>query len=261
MRRWTWIVVAMAGAAVALAQSGGRDADSLPVATSLLAGFVTHAEGEVTIDGEKVDTDSGELYQLEDGEHAVTGEGRAEFTLCIGSFLRLGNESELAMVDAGMRSAEVRLVRGELLADVPFLVDEQVSKVWAGELMVELSRPGLYRLRMGGDGPRVDVLRGRAELDWRGAEARVGRGKSWALGTDGPRTGKAEDAEEAELMAWNSKRRKAWKKRSEEEDWDGMSQLDRMMLEMSWRRPRSPPPIQQPPAGGGGGGGSGPRKP
>ena len=122
------------------------DPQRAPAVISALAGFITFVDGDSELDGQAVDPAAGEKYQLGDGERLVTGQGRAELTLNIASYLRIGPHSEVEMLRAGFAAAQLRLYFGVVIADVGPLIDGETSSVSVGESEIRFEKPGQYRI-------------------------------------------------------------------------------------------------------------------
>ena len=105
-------------------------------------GMLNSFTGEVWINGVAAGPISAGRTTLEIGRAIKTGEGMAELLLTPGSFLRLGNHSELTLEAAGIPGVRVRLGTGEALIEV---LDLQAPIVLEQNGVTAVVRkPGLY---------------------------------------------------------------------------------------------------------------------
>src|SRR6266542_434720 len=87
-------------------------------------GVVNYIEGSAFINGRQVSSKnvgSTELYQ---NQILKTGRGKAEVLLTPGVFLRMGDNSELRMVSAGLTDTRVELLRGEAMVEATEILKE-----------------------------------------------------------------------------------------------------------------------------------------
>jgi hypothetical protein len=114
----------------------------LPSAGSARPGRLNAITGEVSINGVPVDPSSAGRVTLEAGRAIRTGQGMAEILLSPGSFLRLGNRSELTLETAGATEIRARITRGEGLVEV---LDAGVTLTMEQNGVIAIVRhPGLY---------------------------------------------------------------------------------------------------------------------
>ena len=245
MTRWTLLLLWSAfvvGAPPTAAAGEKTDSEaSPPAATSVLAGFLQHAEGDVAVEDEPADLASGRLFHLGEGKRLRTGDGRAELTLSIGSFFRVGPHSEVEMLEAGLQAASLRLHRGEIVVDVSSLVDQQTSSVLVNNNVFRFEKAGLYRLALAESGAiTIQVSRGRA-THTAGAEATtVTKGKSLLLDSNGgSEAGEAPSTRDEPLLAWSKERRKLLRQQERREGNDPFSnpEVDRELRRMRTNRP------------------------
>src|SRR5690349_19930772 len=102
-----WLL-ALAFAVPALAATGN--------ATVPVPGTVNYVEGYVASNGSQLH--SGNTTVLEANQMLDTKQGKAELLLIPGAYLRVGNESRIRMVAAGLADTRVELVRGSALLEV-----------------------------------------------------------------------------------------------------------------------------------------------
>lgn len=198
----------------AAAVQAGEEGGEPKAATSSLAGYIEYVEGEVRISGKTGVLKPEDGNHLFDGRRASTADGLAELTLSLGSYIRVGPRTELEMLDAGVRSAELRLHRGEAVVDIAMLIDGEVSSIWVGETQIAFEKRGVYRLAVGDNGvPALDVVSGRASVVANGRATKVRKGRSLARDAEDLFVETTAAGEpESELLAWSRERSEQSKK-------------------------------------------------
>lgn len=157
----SFLVAAAAMAGVAVAQSA---ADKYII--SAKAGGINYVEGSVvslTQDGVGSRAFKGDRLEVE--ERLQTGaNSRAEVLLNPGSYVRLGSNAELSIVDDSLDNLRLRVSRGAAMFEIFATKDFTVSVVTDGGDVV-LSRSGIYRVNASHAGTtKVEVFEGRASL-------------------------------------------------------------------------------------------------
>lgn len=152
---------------------------------SAMAGYVYHVEGEVLIEGKRIQPKPEDFLHVQDGQALTTREGRVELMLTPGSFLRLGPNSQFEMVDAGLLSARMRLHSGNAVIDL-FSVDDGENLVLeAGDSEIKFMSGGSYRIDANGDYAVVKVRNGQAKVSGQDLKPRkLGGGRSLTLPID-----------------------------------------------------------------------------
>ncbi len=152
---------------------------------SVRAGFVHHVEGEVDIDGKRVEAVKPEKlfsqpHRMKDGSVLTARDGRAEILLSPGVALRVANNSSIRLLAGALTDTQVELVNGSALLEVMGKVKENVVTLSYRDSRVVPRREGLYRL--GGDIPELMVYDGKADLTQAGQTRTLGRGRAVVLG-------------------------------------------------------------------------------
>ena len=78
-------------------------------------GSVNYIEGQVSINGQPVDTESIGSLALQPGQSLSTGNGKAEILLTPGVLLRVDDASSIEMVSASLTNTEVKLDQGRAI--------------------------------------------------------------------------------------------------------------------------------------------------
>ena len=130
---------------------------------SVRAGFLHHSEGEVFLAEKAVKHDPARKLHVEINEHLRTGKGRAEMMFALGTMLRLDENSELLMIDAGMTSASVRMISGSAIIDSAHVFDPDSLSMLSNETKIEFPEHGYYRIDARPDKPvTLKVFEGKA---------------------------------------------------------------------------------------------------
>jgi len=111
-------------------------------AGSARPGTLNAIDGEVSINGVRVNPISGATIALEGGGVIRTAQGMAEILLSPGSVLRLGNASELTLETAGTPETKAQLRRGEALLEV--LDPGGTLTMEQNGVTARVRNPGLY---------------------------------------------------------------------------------------------------------------------
>ncbi len=222
---------------------------------SAMAGYIHHVEGEVWLNDRAIAPKPEDFEHVMEGRRLRTGLGRAELMLVPGSFLRLGAESEIEMISAGLASAVVRLHRGALIVDLRTLFEDDSIAILIEDHEVRFRKTGSYRLDAGA-APALRVFAGRARVEGAGEGFNVKAGQRCDLASGAAQ--KAAKADADELEEWSGERGEllaVMSEKARKERWDGMSEAERAMLRMILYRPRPPassqgPQPRMPPANG-----------
>ena len=105
---------------------------------------------------------------LERGDVVRTGlDGRVEMLLNPGSYLRIGENSEIELTDNSLDNLEVRLVQGTAIVEVTGADDTQLLiNITTPHTRLAIVRRGLYRVNViPGDTTELIVRKGRVMLD------------------------------------------------------------------------------------------------
>lgn len=209
---------------------------------SVMAGYINQVHGEALLDGEPVSTNPADLVHVRDGERLETKSGRVEIMLYPGSFMRVAPNSTVEMVNAGLLSAELRLVRGAAVIDLDELLEDDAVVVHAAEQgRVVALGSGVFRLDVPASGPaRVRTLSGKAAVAVDGSTTVVKKGKE--MGLAGGAAPAKTSAQPDELDKWQAARHQETKiaaanQRKKKGRQGGLDALDREILGMDQRRP------------------------
>ncbi len=124
-------------------------------------GTVLYVEGAVFLKDAPVMIDPAQPTEMRNQQRLRTEQGNAEMLFALGSFIRLGANSELEMVDAGLTSATVRLHRGAMIVEAFRVWGGNSLKVLVGDHEIAVTDGGETRIALPDGGqPTVEVLSG-----------------------------------------------------------------------------------------------------
>src|SRR5215472_3395853 len=107
-------------------------------------GSVNYVEGQVSINGQPVDTESIGSLALQPGQSLSTGNGKAEILLTPGVLLRVDDASSIEMVSASLTNTEVKLDQGRAMVDVSEIHPQNNLRVTEDGVTTQLLKAGLF---------------------------------------------------------------------------------------------------------------------
>src|SRR5438874_7166758 len=72
-------------------------------------GAINYVEGQASIDGQELNSNSVGSVQLQAGQSLTTQAGKVEVLLVPGTFLRVADNSVVKMINAGLANTEVQI--------------------------------------------------------------------------------------------------------------------------------------------------------
>jgi ferric-dicitrate binding protein FerR (iron transport regulator) len=136
-----------------------------------------------------------------------TEAGNAEMFFAIGSFVRVGTDSEIEMVDAGLTSATIRLHRGSIIIDVFKVWGADSLKVLVGESETVFTYGGEFRFDLAADGMlSLHVLSGKGVLSALGDDQKLKKKQLAQLSGQGIAVDKFKKFPADSLTAWHEER-------------------------------------------------------
>jgi hypothetical protein len=168
-------------------------------------GTVNYVEGAVAMGGQSLDAKSTGT-EIREGQSITTLNGKTEILLTPGVFLRLGPNSSMKLVAAGLTDTEVQLEQGRAMVEVDQLFPENHLRVMQGSFAIELQKKGLYDFDVVRN--QVRVFDGEALLTEgaRRVEIKGGHEVDLAMGADVKSHGFDKKAFEDDLYNWSSLR-------------------------------------------------------
>lgn len=147
---------------------------------------------------------------LETGDVLKTGlDGRVEMLLNPGSYMRIGENSEIQMADNSLENLEVRLIRGTAVVEVTGPDDTELFiGITTPHTRMSIIRRGLYRVNvLPGDTTELIVRKGRVMLE--GSHTKVNGGNKVVFSGSSFSVAKLENAEKKgadTLETWSKDR-------------------------------------------------------
>jgi hypothetical protein len=172
---WKITVALLASAAFGFGQAGSMSVRSGSVAPNTTAvktvshaqqvgpGTVNYVEGQASVDGQQISASASGGTALKAGQMLDTGNnGYVEVLLTPGAFLRLGNNSQIRVLQAGLVNTTVELDRGTALVEADQLIkDSHLAFVVHGNT-TEIEKKGLYEFDA--NQQAIRVLDGKAKV-------------------------------------------------------------------------------------------------
>jgi hypothetical protein len=143
------------------------------------AGLISYSEGEVYLDGKRLDSSAGRWPQMQENATLRSGFGRVEFLLNPCAVLHLDRNSALRLTRNRLTDTRVELLSGAAVVQVAGRRKYTSVTLAVTGFAVTMPQPGMYRLNA--DPPALRVFGGKAEVAGNGWKTAVGQGRSLAL--------------------------------------------------------------------------------
>src|SRR3954454_8190152 len=111
---------------------------------SAKSGLIHYTEGKVFLADAAVTQKVGEYPDMKAGQHLRTEEGRAEVLLTPGVFLRLAEDSEIAMISNALTNTRLDVVKGSVIIEAGEISKEQAIELTVGGSTLELRKRGVF---------------------------------------------------------------------------------------------------------------------
>ncbi len=134
-------------------------------------GTINYLEGQVAIDNRALQTNQSVV--LQPNQTLSTGNGFAEVLLTPGTFLRVGHNSQVRLVTAGLADTKAQLDRGTALVEVDQLIKGTNLAVLVNGTTAQIEKKGLYDFDA--DQQAVRVLDGKLNVIEAGGSKSIGR--------------------------------------------------------------------------------------
>jgi hypothetical protein len=169
-------------------------------------GSLNYVEGEASIAGQSLGPEAIGKTELHPGQSLETQAGKAELLLTPGVFLRIGDNSSATMIAPTLTNTEVRLDRGEAIAEVAELYPENNIVIAEDGAKVRLVKTGLYDFDA--DHSIVRVYQGEAAVEVNGQSIKVENDQQLAFAPDASMRPEKFDGQQAQddLYQWSSLR-------------------------------------------------------
>jgi hypothetical protein len=118
-------------------------------------GTLNYIEGQASIEGRSLSSQSVGNTTLQAGQVLATANGRAEILLTPGIFLRLGDDSTVQMVSTDLTHTEIRLDKGRANVEVDQIYPQNTILIDLKNGQTQLLKNGLYSFDAGSSTVRV----------------------------------------------------------------------------------------------------------
>src|SRR5277367_2661866 len=125
-------------------------------------GTINYVEGQASIEGRQLNPSSAGNTTLQAGQVLATANGKTEFLLTPGIFVRLGDNSTIQMVSPDLTHTEIRLDRGHANVEVDQIYAQNTILVDLKNGQTQLLKTGLYSFDA--DNSTVRVFDGQASV-------------------------------------------------------------------------------------------------
>jgi hypothetical protein len=142
-------------------------------------GTVNYIEGQVSIDGNPMTTQQDGTAALKTDQTLSVGNGKAEVLLSPGTFVRVGNNSQIRMISPTLSDGRFEVVQGEAMVEVDYKPKLARLDVMERGADTSLLKEGLYKFNA--DEGQVEVIDGKASVNDNGQNKEIGKGKELVL--------------------------------------------------------------------------------
>ena len=147
-------------------------------------GTVNYIEGNVTLDGDSLSGRSVGSAVVGPNQVIATGNGYAEVLLSPGAFLRIGHDSEVRMISAGLANIQLEVTHGSAMVESADPVKGSALEVIMNGATTQIERGGLYVFDV--NGQSVRVLDGKAQVRQSAGETTLKKGDEVLLASEKP---------------------------------------------------------------------------
>jgi hypothetical protein len=147
---------------------------------SAKSGLINWTEGQVFLGDSAVKQKFGEYADVKTGQHLRTEEGRAEVLLTPGVFLRVAENSEIAMVANALSDTRIEIVKGSVVIEASEISKENSVEFLVAGSRVDLRKNGVFRIDAS-DPPRIRAYDGEIALFQNGQQTVIKEGRQLLL--------------------------------------------------------------------------------
>jgi FecR protein len=142
-------------------------------------GAINYVEGQASIDGQELDSNSVGSMQLQAGQTLDTQSGKVEVLLTPGVFLRLNDNSSAKMIMAGLADTEVEIDKGRAMVEGTGVTKDNDVRVDEAGVTTRILKNGLYAFDS--DQNTIRVFKGKAEVLLNDKKIDLGRERELVL--------------------------------------------------------------------------------
>jgi hypothetical protein len=147
-------------------------------------GTINYVEGQVSLDGQMLSPQSVGAARLILGHILDTTQGYVEVLLTPGAFFRVGNNSEIRILSAGLAATQVQLVRGSAILEVDQLITGTNLSIVISGTTALIEKNGLYQFDAAHQA--LMVLDGKATIQEVGGTVTLGKHDQVLLASNRP---------------------------------------------------------------------------
>ncbi len=166
-------------------------------------GSLNSVQGQVTLNGHPAQARPLRQETLRPGQVIETRQGKAGLLLTPGSFLRIGNNSEVRMLSATLENTRVRVIRGEALLDAEAGYKHDLA-IFLDGARTRIDKKGIYGFNANRE--TISVLRGKATVYGQNAQVTLKKQRQLDLAGQEPwevRKLNKQAFESGSLFQWN----------------------------------------------------------
>ncbi|HWB87047.1 MAG TPA: hypothetical protein VG675_23090 [Bryobacteraceae bacterium] len=149
---------------------------------SARSGEVSYIQGQVDIDGQKVESSLTRFPQIKENSVLHTAQGRAEVLLTPGVFLRVGENSSFRLLTDRFIDTRLELLTGSAVVEADEIAKDTNLTIVVNGDAVALNKAGVYHLDT--QPARIKVYSGQATVKIGEQNVEVGSGKMLNLSTE-----------------------------------------------------------------------------
>src|SRR5262249_8105086 len=138
-------------------------------------GVINYVEGNVLLDGQPITAKQIGSVQIGQNQILETTQGRAEVLLTPGVFLRIGANSAVRLIAAGLTDTRVEMLQGKALVEADDLHKGNHIRIMVAGAVTTLEKDGIYEFDT--DSALVSVYEGKAIVQKGNNIATVEKGK------------------------------------------------------------------------------------
>jgi hypothetical protein len=177
---------------------------SAQTSRTALPGTVNYVEGQVSIDGNPLNSRQDGNTFVQPNQSLMTANGKAEMLLSPGVFVRAGSNSEIRLISAGLVDPTIEVVRGQAMIEVEQKLKDARIDVLERGATASILKYGLYRFDS--DNNRIEVIDGRARVTENGTSKELGKGKEVFVNGQPLKVVSFDRNAEDDLYQWSSVR-------------------------------------------------------
>jgi hypothetical protein len=171
---------------------------------SAKSGLINWTEGQVFLGDSAVKQKFGEYADMKKGQHLRTEEGRAEILLTPGVFLRVAENSEIAMISNALSDTRIEVARGSVVVEASEISKENSVEFLVSGSRLDLRKTGVFRIDAT-DAPRIRAYDGEIALVQNGQQTVIKEGRQVLL-TSVPVTEKFSKDDTDPFFRWAARR-------------------------------------------------------